>query len=62
MKELERFIKKDKQKKFLEIFLIIDQISQSEDIISFIYEDNLLIVEVSDNDYYRIWIREVEND
>lgn len=62
MKELERFIKKDKQKKFLEIFLIIDQISQSEDIISFIYEDNLLIVKVSDNDYYRIWIREVEND
>lgn len=59
MKELERFIKKDKQKKFLEIFLIIDQISQSEDIISFIYEDNLLIVKVSDNDYYRIWIKEV---
>lgn len=59
MKELERFIKKDKQKKFLEIFLIIDQISQSEDIISFIYEDNLLIVKVSDNDYYRIWLKEV---
>ena len=59
MDEIKRFIKKDKQKKYLELFMIIDQISQSEDIISFIYEDNLLIVKVSDNDYYRIWLKEV---
>ena len=59
MDEIERFIRKDKQKKYLELFMIIDQISQSEDIISFIYEDNLLIVKVSDNDYYRIWLKEV---
>lgn len=59
MQEFERFIKKDKQKKFLEIFMILDQISQKEDIISFTYEDNLLTVKVSNDDYYRIWIKEV---
>ena len=59
MDEIERFIKKDKQKKYLELFMILDEISHKEDIISFIYEDNLLIVKVSDNDYYRIWIKEV---
>ena len=59
MQEFERFIKKDKQKKFLEIFMILDQISQKEDIISFTYEDNLLIVKVSNDEYYRIWIKEV---
>ena len=59
MDEIERFIRKDKQKKYLELFMILDEISHKEDIISFIYEDNLLIVKVSDNDYYRIWLKEV---
>lgn len=56
MKELERFIKKDKQKLYLEIFMILDEISNKEDIISFTYENNILYVRISENDYYRIKI------
>lgn len=59
MKELERFIKKDKQKKYLEIFMILDEISNKEDIISFTYENNILYVRVSESDYYRIKLKEV---
>ena len=62
MEELLRFIRKDIQKKYLEIFLILDEISHKENIISFNYEDNLLIVRVSDKDYYRIKLKEVLND
>lgn len=62
MKELERFIKKDKQKKYLEIFMILDEISNKEDIISFTYENNILIVRISESDYYRIKLKEVEDD
>ena len=59
MKELKEFLKKDNQKKYLEIFLILDQLSQKEDIISFTYNKNFLTVQVGLNDYYRIYFKEV---
>lgn len=59
MKELERFIRKETQKKYLEIFLILDQISNKEDIISFTYEEEILTIRTGVNDYYRINLKEV---
>ena len=59
MKEIINFINKDKQKKYLEIFMILDQIASKEDIISFIYENNYLLVRTGINDYYRINMEEV---
>lgn len=61
MKEIKDFINKEKQKKYLEIFLILDEISKKEDIISFAYDHDYLIVQTGVNDYYRIkMIKEVE--
>ena len=60
MKEIINFINKDKQKKYLEIFMILDQIARKEDIISFIYENNYLLVRTGINDYYRINMEEVK--
>ena len=59
MKELINFLNKDKQKLYLEIFMILDEISKKEDIISFSYNKTYLLVQVGDNDYYRIKIKEV---
>lgn len=56
MKELIRYIQKEKQKEYLQIFLILDEISKKEDIISFSYEKRYLMVRVGENDYYRIKI------
>ena len=53
-KELKRFINKEKHKKLLEIFMILDEINKTEDIISFNYENNTLMVRVGLKDYYRI--------
>lgn len=61
MDDLIKFLKKDKQKKYLEIFLILDEISQKEDIISFTYKNKELLIQVSEKDYYRINLKEVEN-
>lgn len=58
MKELEEFINKDKQKKYLEIFMILEEIARKEDIISFTYDKNYLTVQIGLNDYYRIWFNE----
>lgn len=58
MKELEEFINKDKQKKYLEIFMILEEIARKEDIISFTYDQNYLTVQIGLNDYYRIWFNE----
>lgn len=58
MKELEEFINKDKQKKYLEIFMILEEIARKEDIISFSYDKNYLTVQIGLNDYYRIWFNE----
>lgn len=59
MKDMINFINKDKQKKYLELFMILDEIARKEDIISFTYENNYLLVRVGVNDYYRINMEEV---
>lgn len=59
MNELRKFLYKDNQKKYLEIFMILDEISRKENIISFSYSNNYLFVRVGLNDYYRINLKEV---
>lgn len=59
MNELERYINKEKQKKWLEIFMILSEINKKEDIISFSYEKDYLLVQISLKDYYRIDLKEV---
>ena len=58
MKELYQFINKEKQKKYLEIFMILDEIARKEDIISFNFFISILTVQIGINDYYRIWFNE----
>lgn len=60
MKEIINFLRKDKQKIYLEIFMILDQISRKEDIISFTYDKHYLMVQTGVNDYYRIFMKEVD--
>lgn len=60
MKELERFINKEKQKKWLDLFMIITELNKTEDIISFTYNQDYLIVQIGVNDYYRIKLKEVK--
>ena len=60
MKELERYINKEKQKKWLDLFMIITELNKTEDIISFTYDKNYLIVQVGLNDYYRIHLKSKE--
>ncbi|MBO7712831.1 MAG: hypothetical protein J6S85_04625 [Methanobrevibacter sp.] len=57
MKELERFINKEKQKKWLDLFMMITELNKTEDIISFTYNKNYLIVQTGVNDYYRIHLK-----
>lgn len=58
MKEIYQFINKEKQKKYLEIFMILDEIARKEDIISFNFSKDILTVQIGINDYYRIWFDE----
>jgi hypothetical protein len=58
MKELYQFINKEKQKKYLEIFMILDEIARKENIISFNFSKDILTVQIGINDYYRIWFNE----
>lgn len=58
MNELIEFINKEKQKKYLELFMILEEIARKEDIISFTYSKDLLTVQIGINDYYRIWFNE----
>ena len=60
MEELLKYIEKDKQKLYLELFMIITELAKSEDIISFTYENNYLTVKTGVNDYYRIYIKDKE--
>ena len=60
MKELERYIDKEKQKRWLDLFMIITELNKTEDIISFTYNKNYLIVQTGVNDYYRIDLKEVK--
>lgn len=60
MKELERFINKEKQKKWLDLFMMITELNKTEDIISFTYNKDYLVVQIGVNDYYRINLKEVK--
>ena len=60
MKELERFIEKENQKKFLELFMILTEINKTEDIISFTYDKNYLTIKTGVNEYYRIHLKSKE--
>lgn len=53
-KEILRFFQKEKHKKFLELFMILEELSRTEDIIAFSYSENCLMVKTSEKDYYRI--------
>jgi hypothetical protein len=59
LKEIERFINKQKQQEFLQVFMILTELSEKEDIISFTYNKDYLIVQTGVNDYYRIKLKEV---
>lgn len=59
MKEIERFIHKENQKKWLEIFMIIEEIEKDNNIISFTYDKDLLIIKIGVNDYIRVNLKEV---
>lgn len=56
MEEIIRFLQKEKHKKILELFMIIEEISRTEDIISFSYSDDILMVKTGEKEYYRIKI------
>ena len=56
MKELIRFLQKEKHKELFELFMILDEIAKTENIISFTYKNNYLTVQTGVNDYYRIKI------
>ena len=60
MKELERYIDREKQKRWLDLFMMITELNKTEDIISFTYDKNYLIVQVGLNDYYRIHLKSKE--
>lgn len=60
MKELEKFIEKDKQNRFLELFMILTELNKTEDIISFTYNKYYLTVKTGVNDYYRIHLTNKE--
>lgn len=60
MKELEKFIEKDKQFRFLELFMILTELNKIEDIISFTYDKYYLTVRTGVNDYYRIHLKSKE--
>lgn len=60
MKELERFIEKGKQEKFLELFMILTELNKTEDIISFTYDKYYLTIQTGVNDYYRIHLTNKE--
>lgn len=60
MNELIYYINKDRQKIYLEIFMILDELSRKENIISFTYDKDYLMVRTGVNDYYRIFMKEVD--
>lgn len=59
IKEIKSFIEKEKQKKWLEIFMILTEINKKEDIISFSYDKDYLLIRTGLKDYYRIDLKEV---
>lgn len=60
MEELKRFIEREKQKEFLELFMILTEINKTNDIISFTYDKYYLTIKTGVNDYYRIHLKSKE--
>ena len=54
---LNKEIEKENLKLYLEIIMILDEISKKENIISFSYDYHFLMIQVGANDYYRIRIK-----
>lgn len=59
-KDIIRYIEKEKQKLYLDLFMIITQLAKKENIISFTYKDKYLTVQTGVNDYYRIYLEDKE--
>ena len=55
-----KLLRKVKQKEYLEIFMILDQIGRKNDIISFSYDGYYLMVQTGLNDYIRVKLKEVK--
>ena len=55
-----KLLRKAKQKEYLEIFMILDQIGRKKDIISFSYDGYFLMVRTGLNDYIRVKLKEVK--
>lgn len=60
MEDLLKYVEKEKQKLYLDLFMIITELAKTENIISFNYKDNYLTVQIGLNDYYRIHIEDKE--
>ena len=60
LKYIGKMLQKVKQKEYLELFMILDQISRKNDILSFTYDRYYLIVQTGVNDYIRILLKEVK--
>ena len=57
MNELERYINKEKQKKWLELFMILTEFNKKENIISFTYNEEVLMIQTGVNDFCRISLK-----
>ena len=55
--DIKKFIDRELSKKYLEIYLILDEICRKENIISFSYKNPFLMVQIGENDYYRIKLK-----
>lgn len=51
---MKKYIEKEIQRKYFEIYLILAELSKTENIISFSFDHNYLMVRTGVNDYYRI--------
>ena len=60
LKYVSKLLRKVKQKEYLEIFMILDQISRKNNIISFSYDGQFLMVQTGLNDYIRVKLKEVK--
>ena len=60
LKYIAKLLRKVKQKEYLEIFMILDQIGRKNNIISFSYDGQFLMVQTGLNDYIRVKLKEVK--
>ena len=60
LKYIAKLLRKAKQKEYLEIFMILDDISRKNNIISFSYDGQFLMIQTGLNDYIRVKLKEVK--